>query len=139
MEIVAMNNELQPIAHKFLDLIEGCVIEEEILANASVILDNNQIIGMMSFEQFGYIGLIRYFIFKKSIDSTLTIDLLNHVIQNAKAHHIDKLISIVSNQEVEEVFKLLGFQECDKNNIYIDETIFSNTEYKNSKVYILHL
>ncbi len=139
MEIVAMNEELKPIAHHFLDVLDGCVVEEDILSNASVIIDQKQIVGMMSYEAFGCIGLIRYFIFQKSLNPSLTIELLNHVIQHAKLHHIEQLIGIVSSEEVEEVFILLGFHELSKENVYIDETIFSHTAYKDSKIYGIQL
>ncbi|UKI50439.1 MAG: hypothetical protein L6U99_03145 [Clostridium sp.] len=40
-------------------------IDDDIISNAIIALDNNKIVGCISYEEYGLKGLIRYFIFKK--------------------------------------------------------------------------
>ncbi len=136
MEIKLFNKNIKDKVYHFLENVKGLVIDDNIVNNASVMLEEDEILGMISFEKFGYIGLIRYFIFQRTITDIYTIELLNNLMEKARNEDVTTLISIINNLEVEEIFVLLGFQEVDKENVFFDETIFSNTEYKDSKVFI---
>ncbi len=106
-------------------------LDEKILVNSSVITENLKVIGSMSFEEFDKNGLIRYFVFKRSIPNELLVNMLNNVIDTAKNKNINRLVCIVDNEQIRTLFLELGFKDIEEN-IYINEEKSINTLYSNS-------
>lgn len=106
-------------------------LDEKILVNSSVITENLKVIGSMSFEEFDKNGLIRYFVFKRSIPNELLVNMLNNVIDTAKNKNINRLVCIVDNEQIRSLFLELGFKDIEEN-IYINEEKSINTLYSNS-------
>ena len=135
MEIVKVNKENEK---RLLELIENLTlikdVDIDIVRNASFVLDENEIIGVLSFEAFSNIGLIRYFIFKRAVEEKVVFDLLDSVIETAKESGIVFLTTIVTKENIAYLFKELGFSEFDSSNVYIDETNLLETKYKGSYV-----
>lgn len=59
-------------------------IDEDVLKNAMIVVDNNDILGAVSYEKFGISGLIRYFVFKRN----LTMIRLFHFLKCLKKLHM---------------------------------------------------
>lgn len=134
MEIVDVNELNITKAETFL---KGIVekVDEKVLENASLLIDNGKIIGMMSFECFGKLALIRYFVFTKMIDEKNLYNLFNNVITKAKKKNIHKVLSFVENEDTIPLFAYLGFTEIDKKYVFIDERNIMKTDSKDAIVY----
>ena len=59
IEIVDVNDEIYEKVLAFLGEVKTLNIEEEIVKNASVIMDLDEVVGAISYEKFGFYGLIR--------------------------------------------------------------------------------
>lgn len=135
LEIVKVNNDNEK---RLLEFIENLTLIKDvdinIVRNASFVLDEDEIIGVLSFEVFSKIGLIRYFIFKRAVEEKVVFDLLDSVVETAKKSGILFLTTIVTKENIAHLFKELGFSEIDSSNVYIDETNLLETKYKGSHV-----
>lgn len=135
LEIVKVNNDNEK---RLLEFIENLTLIKDvdinIVRNASFVLDEDEIIGVLSFEVFSKIGLIRYFIFKRAVEEKVVFDLLDSVVETAKKSGILFLTTIVTKENIAYLFKELGFSEIDSSNVYIDETSLLETKYKGSHV-----
>lgn len=109
-------------------------IDEEVLKNASVILDNEEIKGIISYEPYRKYGLIRYFIFKNGIKNEDVFLLLDDLVDTAISNGIEYLFSIIANLDIYELFNKLGFDEVDKKYFYVDEESILETKYKNAYI-----
>ena len=121
MKVESVNTNNKEKAEAFLRTIEKVSIDYDILNNASLLLEDDKIVGIISFEIFGSNGLIRYFIFKKIVDEDCIDDLFNNLIVTAKEKKIKRLFSFIYNKNTIPIFEYLGFFEIDKKNIYIEE------------------
>lgn len=113
------------------------MVNEEILKN-TLFYEKDDDIAMISFEKFGRNALIRYFIFRKSIEYHIVLELMEALIEKAKENNIINLIAISSN-EMKNLFLDLKFKEFDKTYFFIDELNILNTRYKNANIMICNL
>ncbi len=107
-------------------------IDDDIINNAIIALDNNKIIGCISYEEYGLKGLIRYFIFKNIPNSMTCEYLFNNLEDKIMKKGLNEIIGIAFDDITKELFKNLGFKEVEKENIYIDETRLENSKFRNS-------
>ena len=89
-------------------------INEDIVAHSVLIKKENKIIGMVSFERFDEIGIIRYFIYDYQVSPDLIVSMFFELYAKAKKLGINQLISIASHQYGRQLFELLGFIEIKK-------------------------
>ena len=89
-------------------------INEDIITHSVLIKKENEIIGMVSFERFDEIGIIRYFIYDRQVSPELTVNMFFELYAKAKKLEINQLISIASHQYGVQLFELLGFIEIKK-------------------------
>lgn len=113
------------------------MVNEEILKN-TLFYEKDDDIAMISFEKFGRNALIRYFIFRKSIEYHIVLELMEALIEKAKENNIINLIAISSN-EMKNLFLDLKFKEFDKTYFFIGELNILNTRYKNANIMICNL
>lgn len=140
MDIVRVNEENKCEVIEFIEnYLKVKDIDVDVIKNASFVLEENEVIGLLSFEQFCKIGLVRYFVFKKIVDSNIVYELLESVIESAKEKGITSLTTIVNNEGVKRIFKELGFDEIDSKYVYIEEDNLLNTKYKDSSVFKLEI
>lgn len=134
MEVVD-NSKLNKVKIKaFLsEIVEE--VDEEVLENASILIDKDKIIGMMSFECFGRTALIRYFVFTKLIDENNLLKLFYHLIDKAKTKNIKRILSFVEKENAIPLFKYLGFFPIDKKYVYIDENNIMETDSEPASIY----
>ena len=106
-------------------------IEDSILKNGVVVMDDNKVIGSISFEIFDHIGLIRYFVFKKNLSNIILKKLMSELEVNARRLSLNQLICVADNIQIEDLFKELSFSNLNKK-IFINEEKISSTNFSNS-------
>lgn len=137
MEVIKINDDLINSAKDFLlSLPKINKIDDEVLKNASIIIDNEVIKGVVSYEPFRNYGLIRYFIFKNDVIDTSISSLLDSLAETAASNNVEYLFSIIADDDIYELFQKLGFSDADKNYFYIDEESILDTKYKNAYIMI---
>lgn len=128
---VIRNNDIN-LLKNFLECIPSIKeISKEILENSIVIMDDANIIGNISIEVYNNKGLIRYFVFRKSINSNYLNDMVEELISLSKNININEIICIADNNDVIELFRGLGFNVINKN-IFFDEEIYKTSNNVNS-------
>lgn len=141
MKIVDVNDTNYQSCLMFLNKIKSLdSIDVEILKNASIIIDDNdEILGILSYEKFASYGLIRYFVYKKNLDDQILLDLFNHLKEKVKKENIKTLISLVLRTDVIDVFKKFGFSEANRHYFFIEETNILNTNFNNAYILTINL
>lgn len=114
-------------------------IDEDILKNAIILMDMNEIKGIISYEKYIDRGLIRYFIFQKDVPFEELKQMVEYMSECAKNNNIKSLLSVVEQKELIIFFSDLGFLPFSIDNIYIDEVSLGNTVYKKSQGMICYL
>ena len=107
-------------------------IEENILKNACIALNDDKIVGCISYEEFGSKGLIRYFVFKKALDLDYLEKLLEELRKNALKNNIKEFICVAESDQIKDLFKSLNFKDIKESKIFIDEESVTNTNFKSS-------
>lgn len=136
MEIKRANVENYQLIEDFLKRVPSIQdIKKEIIEQSSILInEDNEIVGIIAFEQFGKIGLIRYFIFQKTISNddikTLFLDLITY----ASSLGIKEVISVVQKDELLALFTSFGLTKVNNETIYLNETPFKETEFSQAKV-----
>jgi hypothetical protein len=134
MKIEEINTSNSKMAYDFLACVPSIEkIDDKILKNAVLAIDNNKIIGCVSFEEYDSIGLIRYFVFKKALSNEFLNSLIDMLEENAVKSDIDKLVCIADNKQIEDLFIGLGFYLIEEN-VYINEEKIEKTSFKNSRL-----
>lgn len=107
-------------------------IDNMILDNAVLALDDEKIVGCISFEEFYDKGLIRYFVFKKVLSMKYLESLLACLEDTARSKGIYMLVCVAECSQIEELFKSLDFEIIDQKNIYINEESILKTNFRSS-------
>lgn len=113
-------------------------VDERILKNASILFDDDKVIGCISFEEYDSIGLVRYFVFKKNLSVLVLNKMLDNLVKNAKGRNLLKLVCVADNDQIEELFKELDFELITKR-IYLNEEIIKNTIFGKSKMLLKNI
>ena len=110
-----MNNmyEIKKASHDNFDSIKSFLfevpaidsIDEDVLKNASVLYLDDKIYGIISYELFFNYALIRYFVFKRSVDEMIVKELFDSIEESVTSKDIDFIFSLVN--EIDE-FNLIG-------------------------------
>ena len=106
-------------------------VNDNIIKNSVVIWNDSNIIGNISIELYDKVGLIRYFVFRKSIKDSFLHEMINILVLKAKELNINKLICIADNIDVENLFLGLNFIKTE-NKVFFDEDIYTNIGFKDS-------
>ena len=109
-------------------------VEPEIVKNAIYAVDDSKILGVVSYEKFNSLGLVRYFVFKKTMEIKIVLDLFANLTKRAFDDKVIKLFSVVNNNDVEVLFKELGFNLLNKDTLYIDEVQFQVEDNTNTRI-----
>ena len=108
-------------AYNFLKSVPSISgVDDTILKNGIVVLDDEKVIGSVSFERFDRIGLVRYFVFKKNLSNEVLKSMMDALEDNARKQNILQLICVADNFQIEDLFKELDFLNLRKN-IFINE------------------
>lgn len=113
-------------------------IEEDILKNM-VFLYYEDVFGTISFEIFGKIALLRYFIYSDSISFSNVKKMFKNLCNNISYNKCEKIMCICDDS-IKDVFIELGFNHLEEDLVFIDELSLSKSNnYKNKKAYIFSL
>ena len=111
-------------------------IDEEVLKNASILYLNEEISGLISYELFFNYALIRYFVFKKTVDEMVIKELFDSIVDSINEKDIEYIFSLVNQTDIFNLFSSLDFKEVNKEDIYIEEESYDNLKYKDTKLMI---
>lgn len=125
------NDNMEKIISFLTSVPSISTIDENIIKNSAAIIDDDKVVGSISFEQYDSIGLIRYFVFKRNMSNELLKNMIDSLNSTAIQKGITELVCIADNVPVFELFTELGFKEINKN-IFINEEKSINTSYGNS-------
>jgi len=132
LQIVKIDENNYNSAYNFLKTVPSIsAIDDAILKNGVIILDDERVIGSISFEIYDHIGLIRYFVFKKNLSRPLLKNLMEQLEENARSIDLYKIECVADNNQIEELFKELGFLKLEKK-IYINEDIITESNFSSS-------
>lgn len=132
MNISIIRSEEISILKDFLKGIPSIkYVNDNIIKNSVVIWNDSNIIGNISIELYDKVGLIRYFVFRKSIKDSFLHEMINILVLKAKELNINKLICIADNIDVENLFLGLNFIKTE-NKVFFDEDIYTNIGFKDS-------
>ena len=136
-EIKKAREENYDIIKSFLfDVPAIETVDDEVLKNASVLYLENKIHGIISYELFFNYALIRYFVFKRSVDEMVVKELFDSVVESVNEKRIDYIFSLVNQSDIYDLFTLLDFTEVNKDDIFIEEQNYQNSKFKDTKLMI---
>ena len=102
-----------------LETVNPQIIEQSIL-----IKQFDKVSGMVSFEAFNQVGIIRYFIYDQNIVPDLLVNMFFELYRSAKEKEINQLVAITSHPYARQLFGLRGFVEMKKtSNLNIPELL----------------
>ncbi len=110
-------------------------VSSDILSNALIVKDNDAIIGAVSYEKYKKNALIRYFVFKKTMEDEVVVALFKALEESALNDGISILYCVVNSELIEELFTRLGFGKREGAKLYIDEELFDLS--KNINAFIM--
>ncbi len=102
-------------------------ISEELLNKMHILIDDEKVKGIITYETYQDFGLIRYFIFHKDTLFQDLKELLNTMIVKTKEEKLKYIISLVDHEELVIFLKKLGFEFFDIEVLYINEQAISDT------------
>ena len=111
-------------------------VDDDVLKNASVLYLENKIFGIISYELFFNYALIRYFVFKRSVDEMVIKELFDSVLDSVSDKEIDYIFSLVNSSDIFDLFSSLDFKEVNKEDIFIEEQNYVNSKFKDTKLMI---
>ena len=114
-------------------------VDDKILKNACIAIEDERIVGCISYEEFSDKGLIRYFVFKKVLDMSYLDRLLNKLKENAKSNKIKEFVCVAESEQIKELFTNLCFNEIDDKRIFIEEESILDTNFKMSSFLNMYL
>lgn len=109
-------------------------LDLDIIENGVCIINNDEVVGYITFEEYCEYGLIRYFIFQKKLNLEKIFCMFNELTKIATIKKIDSLIAIGKNDEVIQLFKNLGFYKVDCNNLVINGRTIIGTELEYASI-----
>jgi len=85
-------------------------LDEQILSRSVLIKDDEFIVGMVSYESHGNLGIIRYFLYDARIAGTdIVVGMFFELYKRAHERGVKQLIAGVPHREVGTLFEMLGF------------------------------
>jgi len=86
--------------------------DKEILSRSVLIKDDGEIVGMVSYESHGDLGVIRYFLYDtRAAGTDLAVGMFFELYKRARESGIKKLIAQIPSPEVAILFEMLGFSK----------------------------
>lgn len=111
-------------------------VDEEVIKNASVLYLDDKIQGLISYELFFNYALIRYFVFKRSVDEMIIKELFDSIEESVNKKDIEYIFSLVNQDDIFDLFSSLNFKEISKEDIFIEEQNYPNSKFKDTKLMI---
>ena len=84
--------------------------DKKIISSSVLIKDDENIVGMVSYESHGNLGVIRYFLYDARIAGTdIAVGMFFELYKKAHERGVKQLIAGVPHREVGTLFEMLGF------------------------------
>ena len=84
--------------------------DKSILSRSVLIKDDQQVVGMVSYEPHDNMGVIRYFLYDARIAGIdLMVGMFLELYKKAQNEGVKQLIAQAPSREVEQLFEMLGF------------------------------
>jgi len=84
--------------------------DRQILSRSVLIKDDQDIVGMVSYESHGDMGVIRYFLYDARVAGTdITVGMFFELYKQARLEGVKKMIAQVPTPDVGMLFEMLGF------------------------------
>lgn len=100
------------VVYEFMKKASGIeTVNEEIMNHSILIKKEEDIMGMVSYERFETLGIIRYFIYNHLVNPDLLVNMFFELYASAKAAGINQLVTMVKQPYACQLFELLGFIE----------------------------
>ena len=95
----------------FIRKIQADAVPDMNIIECSVLIkDRQDVVGMVSYESYNDLGVVRYFLYDACIAGVgIVLELFFELYKKAHEEGVKQLIAQVPNQEVEELFAMLGF------------------------------
>lgn len=139
-EIKHINEMDLPLVKEFLSIIpEVEQIDEDVLKNASVLYNDKEVCGLISYEAFFNYALIRYFVFRRNVNEEIVKELFTSLTDNIEKENIEYIFSLVNQEDIFNLFSSLEFKEVDKENVFIEEECYANSRFRDTKLMIKSL
>ena len=103
--------DIQPVLEFMSHVTDTSSVDQDILRNASLVFENEQVAGMVSYERISEMGVIRYFIYNHYSLPDLLVNMFFDLYKEARDAGITRLVAVVSNPHAYQLFELLGFTE----------------------------
>lgn len=103
-------------------------VNEDIMSHSVLIKKEEDVIGMVSYEKFDTLGIIRYFIYNHQVNPDLLVSMFFELYASAKAAGIDQLISVANQPYACQLFELLGFIEVKKPSDFEASELFKDDQ-----------
>lgn len=135
LQIINVNTSHLSQIKKFLNTLSSLTdLDEDILPNGIAIASGEEIKGFITYEKFCEYGLIRYFIFQRTLSNNIVSEMFLSLVGKAKNDDIESFISIGKSDEVISLFNLLDFYEIDSDNFLINGQNLKGTELEDAMV-----
>lgn len=100
------------VVYEFMKKASGIeTVNEEIMNHSILIKKEKDVMGMVSYERFEQLGVIRYFIYNHQVNPDLLVNMFFELYASAKAAGINQLVTMVRQPYAYQLFELLGFIE----------------------------
>ena len=109
VERYTQNDEAKVIA--FIRRVQASAEPDEgILSRSALIKDDQEIVGMVSYEPHGNMGVVRYFLYDARIAGTdMMVGLFLELYKKARIEGVKQLIAQIPSCDVGKLFEMLGF------------------------------
>jgi len=109
--------------------------DKEILSRCVLIKDDDDIVGMVSYESHDDMGIIRYFIYNACVaGADRLVEMFFELYKTAYTNNIKRLITKIPSLEVEKLFAMFGFI-----NVADDSLNLKADSKQNMKIMLLNL
>ena len=103
--------------------------DREILSRSVLIKDDEDIVGMVSYESHDDMGIIRYFLYDACIAGTdIIVGMLFELYKKARECGMKQLITRIPSKEVGMLFEMLGFTTVTDNSLNLADAVYKDVE-----------
>ena len=138
LQIINVDNKNIKDVEKFLLQTDTIVEIEKDILELGYILKNDEkdeIVGFITYEKYSEYGLIRYFIFQKTIASYYIFEMFEKLKEKAVNNNIESFIAIAKNKEVVELFQKLDFYDISNSNFLINGQKIIGTDLEDAVIF----
>lgn len=119
------------VVYEFMKKASGIeTVNEEIMNHSILIKKEKDVMGMVSYERFEQLGVIRYFIYNHQVNPDLLVNMFFELYASAKAAGINQLVTMVRQPYAYQLFELLGFIEIKRDDSTEKLELFKDEQTK---------